>query len=307
MEADGGKIQYAYFLKDWVFDPQKTEFLKENAIPVKVSEYTSDMKCSIFCPECCVPIFRTPENKDYDRRGRQAHFAHSRNHPSVCGLRTLPGEGKRYENEEVAKQAIENGELVIVRGFLREKPNFLGSEQSNVYQAGAIENQDGGLTDVPIARHFGEKFQLPSVYTTVRGICWSFEENLDKYFFLPGQDGAKQLRKIIKDVNSVSETTAKPGLYFGKISYSQNMGSTERNVRLTSFLYNPRESQKDFSLKMIDLNSRDHGIDDDCKGRIVLIFGQIVKNGIGLCFENPKWGEISLLSEKYNDIIYSLN
>jgi hypothetical protein len=304
---DGGKIQYAYFLKNWVFDPENLDFLKRNARSVKVSEYNPDMKGSLFCPQCNVPVFRSPERRNYDRRGRMAHFVHSRRHPSRCELRTLQGEGKRYENEEIARKAIEDGELVIIRGFMREKPRFFGDEQSNKYQDGAIEDQNGGLASVSIGRHLGEEFNLPSVYTTVRGICTSFDKNLDKHFLLPGLETPARLRKILKDINLISDTVDRPGLYYAKITHSANAGSTERNIRLTMLEYHQRRAQKDFSLKMMDLDSREHGIDDDSAGKIVLIFGKIVKSGIGLAFDKPGWGEICVLPEKYHDLIKGLN
>ncbi|VAW56386.1 hypothetical protein MNBD_GAMMA07-2730, partial [hydrothermal vent metagenome] len=50
-------------------------------------------------------------------------------------------------------------------------------------------------------------------------------------------------------------------------------------------------------------SSQEKGINDDSKGRIVIIYGKVTVSGIGLCIENIGWGEFALLPEKYNHFL----
>jgi len=75
----------------------------------------------------------------------------------------------------------------------------------------------------------------------------------------------------------------------------------EHNIRMTRLVSNPEIP--DFYLKDTNLAQRRHGIGDNSEGRIVLFWGKITGNGIGLCVECVKWGEYGLLPEKYSSIL----
>jgi hypothetical protein len=90
------------------------------------------MKGHIFCPECCVGLFRSPEDKEYNSLGKKAFYSHSRSHTPECSLRVKKAEEKKFENEELAKKAIDEnsqehgiddespGKIVIIFGKITE-------------------------------------------------------------------------------------------------------------------------------------------------------------------------------------------
>lgn len=129
------------------------------------------MKGHLFCPECTAPLFRSPENKDFARNGRKAFYAHSGVAKIDCSLRVKQARGKRYENEEEAKKAIEDGELVIVQSFMRDKPATPQIDGPLAYNKQPNEDLDGEPTFAAIGRHNGDEFKLHSKVTTIRGLC----------------------------------------------------------------------------------------------------------------------------------------
>ncbi|CAI2388203.1 hypothetical protein [Alteromonas macleodii] len=300
---DNNQIKFALYLEDWDFETGNKKVLKKDGIEVTTTEYTKDMKGHIFCPECSAGLFRSPEEKDYDTNGRKAFYAHSRKHQSTCSLRVKKAPGKRYDSEEIAQKAIEDEELVVVKGFMKEKPKPLKIVNPQQYQGEPVEDIDGDLAEVPIGRHNGETFSLPSRITTVRGLCRNFNKNLYKYFHLPGRKNAVQLKNLLIDIRNVKETDEVPKFYFAKVSRSWNCGPTPQNIRQTMFEY-PRGKYVDFCLKATDEISRDHGIDDDARGKIVIMFGTVTKSGIGLSIEDIGWGEFAVLPDKYAVLLY---
>ena len=261
------------------------------------------MKENIFCPECTAPLFRSLSERDYDKSGRPAYFGHSRRYLTECSLRVKHTEGKRYINEKEAKRAIANEELSIVHGFLRERP-ISPDVVCKEYSGEIIEDIDGPITNQPIGRHRGETFKLPSKITTLKGLCRNFDANYYKYFIFPGYKYVKRLCDILHSVTTVISQTNSPELYYGIIEASANMGKSSKNIRMTELKYQSNSDCKDLYLKITDEASKEHGIDDTSKGRIVLMFGYISKNGIGLCLDDLRWGgELALLPEKYNYLL----
>lgn len=302
---DNNQIKFALYLEDWSFENGDKKTLKNDAIEVTPTEYTQDMKGHIFCPECSVDLFRSPEDKDFDTNGRKAFFAHSRKYQPACNLRVKKVKGKRYDSEELAKKAIEDEELVVVKGFMKEKPLPPRIDAPQNYQGEPVEDIDGELARVPIGRHNGETFSLPSRITTVRGLCRNFNKNIYKYFHLPGRKNAVQLKNLLIDITTVKEVDNVPKLYYAKVSNSWNCGPSPKNIRQTMFTY-PRGEYVDFCLKATDEISREHGIDDDSIGKVVIMFGTVTESGIGLCIENIGWGEFAVLPEKYTCILYEV-
>tara|TARA_R110001583_G_scaffold71007_1_gene200374 strand:+ start:4209 stop:5177 length:969 start_codon:yes stop_codon:yes gene_type:complete len=300
---DNNQIKFALYLNNWDFERSDKKTLKNDAVGVTTTEYTPDMKDHIFCPECSVNLFRSPEETDYDSNGRKAFFAHSRKYQPYCSLRVKRAKGKRYDSEELAKKAIDDEELIVVKGFMKDKPIPLDNDNPREYQAGPVEDKDGDLADVPIGRHNGESFSLPSRITTVRGLCRNFNKNIYKYFHLPGRRNAIQLKDLLVDVRSVKGVDDEPKLYYAKVSRSWNCGPTPQNIRQTMFDF-PRGEYVDFCLKARDGASVEHGIDDHSNGKIVIMFGIVTESGIGLSIENVGWGEFAVLPTKYAELLY---
>lgn len=295
---DANKIKFALYLQDWNFFTGEKALLKRHARRIPPLDFSIEMKGALFCPECSAPLFRSPESRDYDTSGRKAFFAHGRGVSTRCSLRVEQRVGKRYENEEEARQAIENEELVIVHALMRDKPEAPEIDGPVTYDREPNEDENGPLSQVSIARHNGDLFMLPSKITTIRGLCRRFDEKLYKYVLFPGQSSAKTLRQLLTSVKSVEGVCDEPRLYFGRITNSRNMGRSPQNIRMTYFEF-PRGEFRDFCLKATDESSQEHGISDDSVGKVVVAFGRVTENGIGLCLNNLGWGEFCVLPEQY--------
>lgn len=297
--ADGNQIKFALYHKEWSYEKGNHKTLKKDATKVTTTEYTAEMEGKIFCPECCVNLFKSPKNKPFDTNGRKAFFAHTGKFKPECGLRVKKAEGKKFANEELARKAIEDEKLVIVKEFMKTKPEIPTGSKSKEYQGGPVEDINGELTEVAISRHNGENFKLPSRITTIRGLCRNFSDNIHKYFHFPNKTNAILLQDLLVDIRTVKEVDDSPKLYFGKVKSSWNCGPTPKNIRQTMLEY-PRNSDfVDFCLKVTDENSQDHEINDEAKGKLILMYGKITESGIGLCIENIGWGEFAVLPEKY--------
>jgi hypothetical protein len=257
----------------------------------------------LFCPGCFTPLVRTPKDKAVFSNGRKACFAHIPTYRSVpCDLRSTKPEGKSFVDEEEAKRAIENHELVVVSSFLDSPPD--SSEiKSGVYDQTPVEDIDGPISNVPIARHTGDTFLLPTKISTVNSLCRNFDHNLYRYYVFPGQRAATRLVDALVSIRSVTETTDTPRLYYGRIRHSFNAGRSPKptNLRMTELFAN--DAVKDFYLKDVDSIQAEKGISDTSANRIVLIWGVITWNGIGLCINRPKWGEYALLPSKYDALL----
>lgn len=296
------KIKVALHLSGWKFETDRKESLIKNSSKIIATEFDQSMKGSIFCPICFTPLSRKPLVGDYFSNGRKASFSHlpSYNHIE-CKLRTPKAEGKFYINEDEAKQAIQNNELAIIHSFKADPPEERNT-QAKEYDQTVTEDEDGPIIVTPISRHTGETFNLPSRISTVAGICKSFNENFYKYFYLPNSNVAAQLNELLHNVEDITEEDDQPKLYYGIIRNSYVGGKGEdHNIRMTRLVSNP--DIPDFYLKDTNLAQRKHGIGDNSEGRIVLFWGKITTNGIGLCVEELKWGEYGLLPSKYNSIL----
>lgn len=297
------KIKFALYLKGWSYDSGRKAYLKEEASKITPLEFLLEMKNYVFCPECSAPLFRSPEDKDYASNGRRAFFAHARGVQTNCSLRVKQAEGKRYDNEEEAKQAIEDGELVIVQSFVHKKPESSQLNGPLVYDKEPNEDKDGPVTEVPIGRHNGEEFKLPSKISTIRGLCRSFDNNLNRYFILPGQQAARTLREQLIPVSDVKATCETPRLYIGRIISSSKRGPNPWNLRLTFLKFVNDSEFPDLCLKATDEVSKEHGVDDKSTGRIAVAYGKITISGRGLCIANLGWGQLALLPIKYEYLL----
>ena len=191
---------------------------------------------------------------------------------------------------------------MVVSSFLDSPPDAT-ELKSGVYEQTPVEDIDGPISNVPIARHTGETFQLPTKISTVNSLCRNFDYNLYRYYVFPGQRAATRLVDTLANVRNVTDTTDTPRLYFGRIRHSFNAGRSPKpsNLRMTELFANG--AVKDFYLKDVDSVQTEKGISDAAVNRIVLIWGVVTWNGIGLCINRPKWGENALLPSMYDALL----
>jgi len=289
--------KYARHIPGWTY---KSGVFPTDGTRVTPSEYLPEMEGEIFCPECYVPLFRSPKERERSKAGKAAFFSHSRKFRPECNLRTKPTQGKRYENEEEARQAIADGRLVILQGFLQTPPK-LPQGVAGEYDQGPIEDVDGEPALVPIAGHRGESFLLPSKISTIVGLCRNFDKNFDKYFVLPNAQHAVPLRDLLINVEDVMETSTIPRIYFGRIVSSHQFFSSKLNK---TTLKHSQYGVQDFCLKLGRDEQEEKGINNNAKGRIVIMYGNIKDNGTGLCLSGLGYGEFGLLPSQYDSLLY---
>lgn len=293
------RIKHALHLPGWVFKRENETVLRASGKQVLVSEYEAEMKGSIFCPECCCPLFRSPEKEDANKRGKNAHYAHQRNIVTECGLRSKKAEGKRYATEEDAAQAIVDGKLVVVESFLKDRP-VTPEKDAEIYDQTVVEDQDGQIASVPIARHRGTKFNLPSKITTVRGLCTKFDENLYKYYVFPGAQHAHLLADAIRNVDTLSGITEMPILGYGQIVGIYEPGKYAHSTRFIKLKFGHKGGYGDFSIMLSQEEADKHNLNASSVGRFAMFYGRISVNGTGLSVKNLGWGEVSLVPKKYD-------
>ena len=296
------RIKSALFLDNWDYEAGNKDTLRRNAMSIIAKEFDISMKNKIFCPICSTPLTRKPLVEDFFTNGREAFFSHLPSYREVdCKLRVPKPEGQLYETEEEAREAIENKQLAIIHRFKSDAPEQY-DQTAEEYDQTAVEDEDGPVSVIPIARHTGEILNLPTKISTVAGICRKFNENYYKYFYLPNSNVALLLNELLHNIEDVVDEDDEPKLYYGVIRSSFVAGQgTENNVRMTRLVSNP--AIKDFYLKDLNGIQKKHGIHDNSEGRIVIFWGKITANGIGLCVQNLTWGEYGLLPEKYNSML----
>ncbi|MEO3725791.1 hypothetical protein ABHN98_14695 [Pseudomonas syringae] len=301
---NNNRIKFAYYLPTWKFDGGNKTVLRASAKAILTSEYQKEMRGEIFCPECCVELFISPKDGKNDTNGRPAFFAHSRKRRLPCGLRVKKREGLNFVDEEEAKQAIDDGLLVVVKEFMRERP-IVPKLPGQEYTGPVVEDIDGELAEIPIPRHNGEKVNVPSRITTVRGLSRNFDKNYHKYYYLPGAQYAQLLSDALTDASQVGEVNEAAKLYYGRITESFAMGEGRPwNMQMTKIEYHSVNGYKDFYLKMSVQDSVEHGIDKTAVGRVLLMYGPVVESGIGLAITDLGWGEFALLPAKYDGVLY---
>lgn len=303
MKPENNRIKFCYYLDGWSHDGgDKADLMKsQKLIP---NEFTQAMTNCIFCPVCFTNLSKSPRDKQKFSNGRHGCFVHRPSFSHIdCALRTPKPEGMLYPTEELANQAIAHGKLAIIHSFRDEPPELVGAD-AEPYDQSAVEDIDGPVSTLAISRHKGEMFQLPSVISTLAGICRKFDDNLYRYYVFPGKTSAILLSSALIDLAEVTEVDEIPRLYFARIDYSRNAGIYPKptNLRMTSFECN--KAVKDFYLKAQAGEQERKGINDDSVGRVVLMWGKIKESGIGLAIEKLKWGEYAVLPERYHGLLY---
>jgi len=79
------KIEYALYRPS--VSVASTKEINQKRTLILPHQYTPSMKGQIYCPECYGQLRRSPENKPYDARGREAFFAHVSKEKIKCSLR----------------------------------------------------------------------------------------------------------------------------------------------------------------------------------------------------------------------------
>lgn len=301
MDSDN-RIKHALYDANWTYD-EKNRARPPNSQTILPLEYTAGMADRLYCPECFTPISRSPKDKDRFSNGRACCFVHRPAYREIpCSLRTPLTDGKKYLTEEDAREAIASDQLAIVSAFMQDRPNRPDGV-AEPYDQSAVEDEEGPVSEVPIGRHRGEKFALPSRIATVAGLCRRFDVNLYKYFVLPQSDVARKLADILVDIATVTDECEVPRLYFGTILRSWNAGRDPKpnNIRMTRL--RPHPDVADFTIKVQAWKQEEKGISDESAGRIVLFWGKITTNGIGLAASGLEWGEFAVLPGKYQKLL----
>jgi len=296
------RINHALHDPNWNYD-ESNRVRPTGGKMVLTGEYSAEMANALYCPECFTPISRSPKDKDRFSNGRACCFVHRPAHREVyCSLRTPHAEGKQYLTEEDAKEAIASDQLAIISSFMQDRPSKHDGT-AEPYGQSAVEDEDGPDATIPIGRHRGEEFSLPSKITTIGGLCRRFDANLYKYFVLPNTDVARKLSDVLIDIATVTDECDVPRLYYGIILRSRNAGQNPKpsNIRMTRLRAHP--NVPDFTIKVQASDQEEKGINDESAGRIVLFWGEITASGIGLAVSRLAWGEFALLPEKYQKLL----
>ncbi|MGL4609880.1 MAG: hypothetical protein ACRCYY_09370 [Trueperaceae bacterium] len=249
MLNDRNRIKFAFLLENWSYKKEQKPNT-ENTRRVMPEEYTEDMDGILFCPICFTNLIRVPKYKEISSNKRKPYFSHLPKYSDIpCELRSTKPEGRKYNNQEEALQAIENEELVVIHSFQAHCPTT-PNNSSSIYNQTVVEDQQGPLTEVPISRHIGKTFRLPSRISTVNSLCRNFDKNLDRYFCFPTRRSAVLLYYALTDIKQVKETNDEPKLYFGVIK--EIVSSTENpkptHILITKLEY-PFGEVWDFSIK----------------------------------------------------------
>lgn len=302
MEDNARRIAHAFYLKDWSFEEGLRPTLLKDGMTVQPNEYESHMKGHLFCPRCFTNLNRIPQDKDVTTSNMEAHFKHLPRYKNIrCPLRSKKAEGKKYTSVESVRKAIQDEELVIVKGFMKDKPVQRDMAPPSPFDEAQVDDIDGDEANVAFQVHNGESILVPSKITSLRGICRNFDKNYYRYYYFEGQQHAIALTDLLHDAAKVTETSDIPRLYFVKLRSSKCFGQSSSSTRMT-FIECSNDA-KDFCIKTQNWLQTDHGINSDSRGRYALVYGQVTMNGIGFCFEDLGWGELSILPEKYNYLI----
>ncbi|MFA9287425.1 hypothetical protein ACCQ08_21785 [Comamonas sp. SY3] len=291
-------IEYALYLRGWKYEGGDEATLERDAEKVYALDFDAVMANHIFCPNCFTPITRRPLERERTRNNKRAFFAHIPSYLNVpCERRTPYIQGELFNNEEVAREAIARGDLVVFSGFAEEPQ--VANERALPYAQGHVEDPEGPETRVPIARHVGDEFYVPGRNRTIMSICRNFDQNLQKYYQFPGQNFPSKLMDQIRDVFEIAGEDDEKKLYFGevkRVSFRVN----QDDILLKSGPY-----IKDFTLVCHIQQLQRRGFNRDTEGVFVLFWGQVFDYGLGFCVR-PRWGEYAMIPPQYNDHIRRL-
>lgn len=304
MEESNHRIAYALYMRQkWVFGKDTHEILQEKGEPVTPEEFDVAMKGKVFCPICTTPLSRSPDEGAVSTNSRTAHFKHKPTYKKVpCRLKTKKSEGLSYKNEEDAKKAVENEELVIVSDWMAHPPTDDDDiDDMGDFRQTAIEDEDGPETDVAIGRHRAHEFKLSSKISSVTALCKGFDKNLHRGYQLPETKYPMLLSDMLFDVNRITEDTNKnKRLFFGKIVDYRKLD--RRNI-----IYVECDNFSEFKIyTWPSFDGRKH-IDKSSLGSYLLFHSFLEWEGdTPKCFLNS-WGQYSVLPKKYEKYLHGKN
>ncbi|HFF8974404.1 hypothetical protein NAE95_02340 [Serratia marcescens] len=301
------RIAYAYYDPNWDKRIHGIPLLIRNE--VEPLDYQSVMKSHLICPQCYEPLIRVPSDPESSimSNGRDALFRHLPDPDApFCLLRSGSVTGKRYSNEEEAKKAVEDEELIVINGFLQEKPENDPREPHNGDEQPIdtyYESKDGPIVNVPVARHNGQTFKLPSKITSIQSLCTNFRKNYYREIFVVDESG-HSLRYLfcdtLKDVNHINNEVEIPNFYFGQISkIDKHINHSTIWIKLAT----PR-NYADFRVRVPNKVAEPRGIvSGKAENRIVVFYASIESVGTGYWTKELTWGEVALLPDKYKDFL----
>lgn len=296
------RVKFAYYLEEWSPQDGDRSFLRTTGKPVVAVDVTAEMGGHLFCPECCTHLSKSPKLGQRFTNNRNACLVHWPSYKNVpCSLRSTKPEGLRFDSEEEAAKALDRKDLVLVNQFMAHRPERPGD--GGVYDQTPVEDADGPLSDVPIARHKGRSFRLPTRISSVEMLCRRFDENIHRYYQLPGQATPQPLHDLLLPVTEIEGEVDVPRLYFGKIqaSFVNSNNPQPGHIRMTKLVAG--RGVADFYIKQNNAEQESKGIDERAVGRYVLFWSPITASGIGYCAERLGWGEYALLPDRYDRIL----
>ncbi|QJW57845.1 hypothetical protein HL670_04767 [Serratia plymuthica] len=301
------RIAYAYYDPDWVKGLHPLPMLKRNT--VEPLAYSEKMKGYLFCPSCYEHLTRVPADPGKEMTSNEvpAYYKHLKDdNAPECSLRCGAIQYKKYSSQEDAKKAVEDEELIVISGFLQSRPennhriDFGGDE---IPLDSHFERENGKEVSLPISRHNGESFRVPSQITSVQSLCANFIHNFYREIYILGEDGrAKRYRfcDSIKDVNDIIEGCDEPHFFFGTIFRVEKF-SGHSNVWLRIKNDTP---YRDFRIRITNDTAEGRGfIYDKNIGRITIFYSKFNDAGLGFITPELGWGEVALLPEKYDEFI----
>lgn len=120
------------------------------------------------------------------------------------------------------QKAVEDEELIVISGFLESRPDNnprIDSENESIPIDSHFERKNGKEVSLPISRHNGESFKVPSQVTSVQSLCVNFDHNYYREIYLVDEDSrAKRYRLCdsLKEINDIEKGSTEPSFYFGE-------------------------------------------------------------------------------------------
>jgi len=300
------RIVYGCYSDVWQYGQHDKEQLKALSVEVIPEEFSPQMKGKTFCPICATPLSRTPDADAISKNNITAHYKHGskKKYPDSikCEWRVNAKPGLNYESEEIAAKAIENKELAIIHSWKSTPPSGDGNDidDTGEYDRTAIEDENGPNTEVPIARHNGKSFSLPSNISTVMALCMNFPANLSRGFYFPNSQYPMLLSDQLYSTSKLTDDLPKKEtLFFGKI-----IGFRELSARNVIEVESSNDLVKIYTDKSYD--ERKH-ISKKSKGSYLLFSAKLYSesDSVYAC-KVLNWGAYSVLPKKYDKYIEAL-
>lgn len=295
------RIPFGYYLIEFQYPDDSLNKLVNKGEVVTPEDYETDMKGNIFCPSCTVPLSKVPSDENVTTSGITTHFRHRRGYDIVpCDLRTTTPKGKKFNSEESIKKAIDDGTLAIIEKWSENPPEVVDKKQGAQFTKAQIEDIEGEEIELPIGRHNGEGFKVPSIITSVNSLCNNFPENLVKYFFFPGSQHPNLLKDVLVNAEEANDDHLNREIfYYGEIVRFSRL-SARNVIRLRN------KNFDEFNIFTHPEHDERRHIDLRSKGRILLVHGTLTPYSDQPRIKIDAWGQYSLLPEKYESIIKEL-